>query len=85
MPRPFCVGFAAESENLLQNGAEKRIRKGIPLLVGNIGHQTFGKDKNALILFDEQGHTMLPEADKHELAQQLVLQIAARLSMWNAR
>ncbi len=84
-PRPYCVGFAAESENLLQHGAEKRVRKGIPLLVGNIGHHTFGKDKNSLILFDEQGHTVMPEADKHELARQLVAQIAARLPIWNAR
>ncbi len=79
---PFCVGFAAESENLLQHGAEKRVRKGVPLLVGNIGHQTFGKDKNALVLFDEQGHTVIPEADKLELAHHLVAQFATRLATW---
>ncbi len=77
---PYCVGFAAESENLLQNGAEKRLRKGVPLLVGNIGHQTFGKDKNSLVLFDEQGHTALPHADKQDLARQLVAQFALRLA-----
>ena len=82
---PYCVGFAAESENLLQNGTEKRLRKGVPLLVGNIGHQTFGKDKNSLILFDEHGHTVIPEADKQALAHHLVTQFAARLSTWNAR
>jgi phosphopantothenoylcysteine decarboxylase/phosphopantothenate--cysteine ligase len=82
---PYCVGFAAESENLLQNGTEKRLRKGVPLLVGNIGHQTFGKDKNSLILFDDHGHTVIPEADKQELAHHLVTQFAARLSTWNAR
>jgi phosphopantothenoylcysteine decarboxylase / phosphopantothenate---cysteine ligase len=82
---PYCVGFAAESENLLQNGTEKRLRKGVPLLVGNIGHQTFGKDKNSLILFDDHGHTVIPEADKQALAHHLVTQFAARLSTWNAR
>ena len=41
---PYCVGFAAESEDLLRHGAAKREKKGIPLLVGNIGHQTFGRD-----------------------------------------
>jgi phosphopantothenoylcysteine decarboxylase/phosphopantothenate--cysteine ligase len=79
---PYCVGFAAESENLLQYGAEKRLRKNVPLLVGNIGHQTFGKDHNALILFDEQGHTALPHADKQDLARQLIGQIAARLAIY---
>jgi phosphopantothenoylcysteine decarboxylase/phosphopantothenate--cysteine ligase len=79
---PYCVGFAAESENLLQYGAEKRLRKNVPLLVGNIGHKTFGKDQNSLILFDEQGHTALPQADKQDLARQLIGQIAARLAIY---
>ena len=79
---PYCVGFAAESDNLLHYGAEKRIRKGVPLLIGNIGHQTFGKDKNSLVLFDAQGHTVMPQADKLELAHQLVAQFATRLATW---
>jgi phosphopantothenoylcysteine decarboxylase/phosphopantothenate--cysteine ligase len=61
---PYCVGFAAESENLLEYGAVKREKKGIPLLVGNIGHHTFGQDDNTMILFDDHGHTVLPRADK---------------------
>ncbi len=77
---PYCVGFAAESENLEQFGAEKRVRKGIPLLVGNIGHHTFGKDDNSLILFDEAGHLALAQASKADLATQLVQQIAQRLA-----
>lgn len=77
--RPYCVGFAAESENLLQYGEVKRRKKNIPLLVGNIGHQTFGKDQNELVLFDDKGHTHLPRADKQVLARQLIAEIAARL------
>ncbi len=76
---PYCVGFAAESENLLEYGRTKREKKGIPLLVGNIGPQTFGKDENELVLFDAQGHHALPRADKNTLAQQLVTEIARRL------
>ncbi|UMR33463.1 bifunctional phosphopantothenoylcysteine decarboxylase/phosphopantothenate--cysteine ligase CoaBC [Massilia sp. MB5] len=76
---PYCVGFAAESENLLEYGAAKRERKGIPLLVGNIGHQTFGQDDNTIILFDENGHTILPRADKLTLARQLVSEISKRI------
>ncbi|MES2106438.1 MAG: bifunctional phosphopantothenoylcysteine decarboxylase/phosphopantothenate--cysteine ligase CoaBC [Pseudomonadota bacterium] len=77
--RPYCVGFAAESENLLQYGAAKRVKKNVPLLVGNIGHSTFGQDDNELVLFDEQGHKNLPRADKQTLAVQLVAEIAARI------
>ena len=75
----FCVGFAAESEELLQHASAKRLRKGVPLLVGNIGPATFGQDDNALLLIDADGHRELPRASKRLLAQQLVADIAARL------
>jgi phosphopantothenoylcysteine decarboxylase/phosphopantothenate--cysteine ligase len=55
--KPYCVGFAAESGNLLEFGRAKREKKGIPLLVGNIGPDTFGSDRNELVLFDQNGHT----------------------------
>lgn len=77
--RPYCVGFAAESENLLQYGEEKRRKKGVPLLVGNIGHQTFGKDENELVLFDDKGNQRLARATKQELARQLIAEIASRI------
>lgn len=76
---PYCVGFAAESENLLEYAAAKRVRKNIPLLVGNIGHQTFGQDDNELVLFDAQGTTQLPRADKQTLAIALIQELAKRL------
>lgn len=76
---PYCVGFAAESENLDQYAEAKRRKKNIPLLVGNIGHQTFGKDEGVLTLFDANGKTKLPRADKQTLARQLVREIAQRL------
>ena len=75
----FCVGFAAESEDLLQHASAKRLRKGVPLLVGNIGPATFGQDDNVLLLIDANGHRELPRASKRLLAQQLVADIAARL------
>lgn len=76
---PYCVGFAAESEKLKQHAEEKRQKKGIPLLVGNIGHETFGKDDNTLVLFDETGVLELPHGSKQSLARQLIEQIAKRL------
>ena len=79
----FCVGFAAESQDLLANAQAKRIRKGVPLLVGNIGPATFGQEDNALLLVDAKNVKELPEhgkkASKRELAKQLVVDIAARL------
>jgi phosphopantothenoylcysteine decarboxylase/phosphopantothenate--cysteine ligase len=72
----FCVGFAAESQNLLELASAKRVRKGVPLMVGNIGPQTFGQDDNALLLIDAQGATELPRNSKIALARQLVAHIA---------
>jgi len=76
---PYCVGFAAESENLFEHGAAKREKKRIPLLVGNIGHQTFGKDDNELVLFDANGHKNIARASKAILAGKLIEEIAHRL------
>jgi len=75
----YCVGFAAESHDLLQHATAKRVRKGVPLLVGNIGPATFGLDDNALLLVDAQGSQSLPHASKLSLARQLVAEIARRL------
>ncbi len=75
----FCVGFAAESQDLLANAQAKRARKGVPLLVGNIGPATFGQDDNALLLVDAHHAVELPRASKLHLARQLVAEIAKRL------
>lgn len=77
--RLFCVGFAAESENLVEHAKAKRERKGIPLLVGNIGPLTFGQDDNSLLLVDTKGVRELPRAPKLTLARELVAEIAVRL------
>ena len=76
---PYCVGFAAESHDLLRHAQEKRVRKNVPLIVGNIGPATFGQDDNALTLVDARGHRELPRADKLTLARQLIAEIATRL------
>lgn len=75
----YCVGFAAESHDLLANAQAKRARKGVPLLVGNIGPDTFGQDDNALLLVDEAGSRALPRDSKLALARQLIAEIAQRL------
>jgi phosphopantothenoylcysteine decarboxylase/phosphopantothenate--cysteine ligase len=75
---PYCVGFAAESENLAEYAEKKRREKRLPLLVGNIAQNAIGSDDNELILFDKDGEHPLPRADKLTLARQLIQQIAQR-------
>ena len=75
----YCVGFAAESHDLQAHAQAKRLRKGVPLMVGNIGPATFGADDNALLLMDAQGSTEWPRATKLALARQLVAEVARRL------
>jgi phosphopantothenoylcysteine decarboxylase/phosphopantothenate--cysteine ligase len=80
----YCVGFAAESHDLLAQASAKRERKGVPLLVGNIGPQTFGLDDNALLLVDAQGAQELPRAPKSQLAARLIERIAQDLRKYPA-
>lgn len=75
---PFCVGFAAESENLAEYAKQKRRAKKLPLLVGNLAQQAIGNDDNELVLFDDNGSHILPRADKLMLARRLMQHIALR-------
>jgi len=78
MPRPpFCIGFAAESEDLRKHAAAKRKRKNIPLLAANLAQNAIGSDDNELVLFDDAGEHVLPRADKLNLARALLRHAAA--------
>ncbi len=80
LPRPpYCVGFAAESENLEAYASAKRIAKNIPLIVGNLVQDGLGADDNRVILFDDNGSTPLAPAPKLELARQIVAHVARRI------
>ena len=72
---PFCVGFAAESENLREHAIAKRKAKKIPLLAANLAQQAIGSDDNELILFDDEGEHVLPRTDKLTLARALLQHI----------
>jgi phosphopantothenoylcysteine decarboxylase / phosphopantothenate---cysteine ligase len=76
----YCVGFAAETQDLVAHARAKLARKGIPLIVGNIGPLTFGLDDNQMLLVDAQGVRELPRASKTVLARQLVAEIARRIA-----
>ncbi len=76
--RPWCMGFAAETENILAHARAKLQRKGVPLIVANNGPATFGRDDNALVLVDANGERELPAGDKLTLARELVAEMARR-------
>ena len=76
----YCVGFAAESQDLLANAQAKRLRKNVPLLVGNIGPATFGLDDNALLLVTADGVEEFSRDSKLALARRLVAR-CARLAL----
>jgi phosphopantothenoylcysteine decarboxylase/phosphopantothenate--cysteine ligase len=73
---PFCVGFAAESENLYEYAEMKRRRKNLPLLAANLVQTAIGGEENELVLFDDDGPHPLPRAPKITLARQLIAHIA---------
>ena len=77
---PYCVGFAAESRDVAYHAREKLHRKGVPLIVGNLGPATFGRDDNTLVLVDAAGERTLGPAHKQVLAHALVDEIALRLA-----
>ena len=78
--RPWCVGFAAESHDLVKHARDKLVRKGVPLIVGNLGPATFGRDDNSLVLVDARGEHALPPGPKLKLARQLVREMAQRMA-----
>jgi phosphopantothenoylcysteine decarboxylase/phosphopantothenate--cysteine ligase len=69
---PFCVGFAAEAENLEANAEAKRRKKGLPLMVANLAQDAIGSDECALTLLDGSGQHHLPKASKVEQARHLI-------------
>lgn len=72
---PFCVGFAAETENLEKNAAAKRNKKKLPLLVANLAQDAIGSDENELILLDDEGKHVLPKTAKIAQARRLMTHI----------
>lgn len=77
---PWCVGFAAETENLYEYAQAKRLRKNVPLMVGNLAQNTMNADGTELVLFDDQGTQALPALPKLEAARRLIQEISARLN-----
>ncbi|MBC8118237.1 MAG: bifunctional phosphopantothenoylcysteine decarboxylase/phosphopantothenate--cysteine ligase CoaBC [Burkholderiaceae bacterium] len=77
---PYCVGFAAESDDVVENGRRKLAAKKVPLIVANRAQDVFGSDQSELSLIDVHGVTPLPSADKRVQARRLIAEIAGRLN-----
>jgi len=69
---PFCVGFAAESEDLAQYAQAKRARKKIPMIVANLVQHAVGKDENEVTIYDDDGAHALARAPKSRIAHAIV-------------
>jgi len=83
--QPFCVGFAAESQDVARLGEEKRRRKGLPLIVANRAQDALGSDANEVMLLDDAGAHPMPRLPKLELARRLVQEIAKRMTARDLR
>ena len=77
--KPYCVGFAAETNDLEKHGQEKRVRKNIPMLVANIGPDTFGLDENQLLIIEESGSKKTSKLNKLALSRELIQLVSTKI------
>ena len=82
---PFCVGFAAESENVIEYAQAKRLKKNIPLIIANQGPSTFGSEYNQASLISEHGAQTLQKMRKDDLAPLLIQAIAEQFALHPAK
>ncbi len=82
---PFCVGFAAESENVIEYAQAKRLKKNIPLIIANQGPSTFGSEYNQASLISENGVQALQKMRKDDLAPLLIQAIAEQFALHKAK
>lgn len=73
---PYCVGFAAETENLVEYASQKRVNKKLPMIVANLVNESMGRDDASLTVISDSAVTPLSQADKNTLAEQLLTLIA---------
>ena len=77
---PFIVGFAAETENVIESAMQKRQRKNLDLIVANrVGDGVgMGSDDNEVTVLGEELTLHLPKTTKQKLARELIAIIAER-------
>lgn len=77
---PFCVGFAAETEDVVENAKRKLASKKVAMVIGNRAQDAFGAEGSEVVVVDAAGITPLPHADKLAQARRLIAEIATRLA-----
>mgnify|MGYP003335605007 FL=1 len=77
--KPYCVGFAAETNDLEKHGQEKLVRKNIPMLVANIGPDTFGLDENQLLIIEQSGSKKTSKLNKLALSRELIQLVSTKI------
>lgn len=70
---PFCVGFAAESEDVARYAQEKRARKKIPMIVANLVQDAVGNDESEVTIYDDAGAHPVARAAKSRIAREIVM------------
>jgi phosphopantothenoylcysteine decarboxylase/phosphopantothenate--cysteine ligase len=77
--KPYCVGFAAETNDLEKNAQEKRLKKNIPMLLGNLAPDTFGLDENQLLIVEEKGMTKTNKLNKTALSREIIQLVSTKI------
>jgi len=77
--KPYCVGFAAETNDLEKHAEEKRIKKNIPMLLANLGPDTFGLDDNQLLIVEEKGSTKTNKLSKIALSREIIQLVSTKI------
>ena len=72
--------FAAETQDLIAQAEQKRLRKKLPLLVANLVNESMGQDEANITLLDNQGAHPLPKASKVVLSTQLLTHLSQMLN-----
>ena len=73
---PFCIGFAAESQNVIEYARKKRQNKGIPVIVANLATEAIGANDNQVTIIDDAGEHLIPKASKIKIANDIVAHVA---------
>jgi len=74
----FLVGFAAESENVVENGKNKLLSKNLDIVIGNEIKESMGKTKASMVIIDHDKNTILPKAEK-DIQSRIILEYIFKL------
>lgn len=78
--KPFVVGFAAETNDIVSNGKDKLKRKGLDMLFANNATETFNSDSIVVTALTETSETELKEGNKNVVARNMLQLIATALN-----